>query len=209
MTAKLSVKLPHVLLVEGEDEKSFFSVLLDELNLKDTVQVIPVGGKDQFPRQFPLFLADPEFHNVVSYAIVRDADESSQSAFMSICGLLRKHQQPCPTEVETYSTDERMKVGVYIIPGQDEKGALETLCLESVSSHPAMRCIDDYMNCLRQFLPTDKYPGNIWKARTRAFLAAMHQDTPNLGIAARKHYWDMNHEKVLRLKIFVGELVHK
>ena len=41
-----------VLLVEGKDELNFFEALLPFLKFKSTIQVIDVGGKDQFGHSF-------------------------------------------------------------------------------------------------------------------------------------------------------------
>jgi len=57
------------ILVEGKDEQNFFTALFKYLQ-RDDVDIILVGGKENFKNEFPAFLKRPDFYKITSYAIV-------------------------------------------------------------------------------------------------------------------------------------------
>lgn len=213
MPLKLS-QITHdkVLLVEGQDEVNFFQALLNHLHLV-SIQIIELGGKDRFHNEFPTFLALPGFEQLTAYAIIRDADSSHTSTLHSIKDLLQRNGQPCPANSGEFTTPPR-KVGVFIIPGNTEQGMLESLCLRSVSEHPAMPCVESFMRCLDEMLekrlgevPINRqqayYPKNEEKAKTLAFLSCMHEVTTSIGLAAQKGYWPFDHTALAELRNFL------
>lgn len=73
---------------------------------------------------------------------------------------------------------------------ENTPGALEDLCLQSVTQDPAMLCVGVYFQCLqKQGLPM---PSNLPKARVQAFLASRQEAGKRLGEAAQAGYlpWD-------------------
>lgn len=50
----------------------------------------------------------------------------------------------CPLE----PVGNNIRVIVMILPGADEVGALEELCLKAVDQDPAMMCVEKYFKCL-------------------------------------------------------------
>lgn len=214
-----SIEENRVLLGEGEDEVNFFEAYLKHIGILD-LQVIEVGGKNRFKDGFELFLKDTNFNSVESYAIIRDADDSAESTYQSIADLLRKYKQPVPSGHSEFASDDKCKVGVFIIPGNGEKGMLEDLCLRTVKDHPIMECVDIYFSCLEkkteENIPgetkdpkTPYFPKNIAKAKSHAFLSGMHEYKPSIGIAAAKGYWDLDSEELSSMKAFLENLIGK
>ena len=82
---------------------------------------------------------------------------------------------------------------------------LESLCLSTVElkEKETIECVDEFMQCIE--LKKEK-PKNPHKARHRAFLAAMLDDTPSLGIAAQKGYWDFGSDKLKPLLDFLKQI---
>lgn len=211
-----SISLPKVLLVEGKDEVKFFGAFLAHLNIVG-VQPIEVGGKDKFPIEFPTLTKDPNFRIVNTVAIIRDADQNVKAVFDSVSYLLNQHKFPVPSAIGEIATSSKMKVGVFVMPGNKETGMLEDLCMKTVSSHPATQCVDSFMGCLSRVLvpnstPSIKesakhyFPKVPAKAKAQAFLAAMHEIVPSVGIAAEKGYWDFEHVALSELKSFLTSL---
>lgn len=209
-----SISLPKVLLVEGKDEVRFFGAFLAHLKIVG-VQPIEVGGKDKFPIEFPTLTKDPNFKIVNTVAIVRDADQNVKAVFDSVSYLLNQHKFPVPSAVGEIATSTKMKVGVFVMPGNKENGMLEDLCMKTVSSHPATQCVASFMGCLSQVLtppsPSKEsakhyFPKVPAKAKAQAFLAAMHEIVPSVGIAAEKGYWDLDHTALAELKAFLNRL---
>jgi len=200
-----------VLLVEGMDDIKFFDSLLRYMGVNPgaDVDLREVGGKDKFRHEFPAFLNDPHFSQVKAYAIIRDADNSAPDALKSVQGLLKKHDQPCPTGHARFahSSDDTLKVGVYIMPG-GPKGMLEDLCLQSVKDHLIMPHVKNFMDQVQKTMGK-KAPKNPSKATVQAFLSGMHNTVCGLGVAAQQRTWRFDNEAFSNLRNFLEQLVQE
>lgn len=159
---------PRILIVEGKDEERFFTALLNHIQLED-IQIIPMGGVQKFQKRFPSLKITSGYGLVQSIGIVRDADNSFERAFQSVCGILQNNEFPVPVE-PLNSVGANPRVSVFILPDNNQRGMLEDLCLSCVEDDPAMECIQEYFECLTQKL--DNLPNNLSKARARAFLVS-------------------------------------
>ncbi len=210
----ITIEKETLLLVEGRDEIEFFKALLKHINVRDNVQLIEVGGKHNFKNEFPALLLSPNFSIVRKYGIVRDADDSADNTFQSVIGMLNHHKQPAPKKSGDIIYSENIAAGVFIMPGNSEKGMLENLCLSTVADHPVSGCVDEYISCLKtnlkpENMPEGKYsfPKNEAKAKMHAFLAGMNTFVPSLGIAAQKGYFNLDSETLDDIKTFLQKLV--
>ncbi len=195
------IREKKLLLVEGGDEKNFFQAFLNHLQIIH-VQIVSVGGKDQFATRFPRVVKVPGFSQVESLVVIRDADKDAQAAFQSIVYFLKKHGLPAPERPEEF-TQEKPYVGIFIMPGSSEQGMLEDLCLKTVTNHPAMKCVEQFADCVSH-LPEP--PKVMAKARAHAFLAAMPKLIESVGRAAESHYWDFHSPKLANLRQFLAKL---
>ena len=195
-----------LLLVEGKDEEVFFKVFLEKKNIKD-IQIRSSGGKQQFQKLFPAIKKASGFDKVISLAIIHDADTDAERAFQSICSVLKNNGMETPDRISSFVSNSP-KIGVFIIPDGKNEGKLESLCLSTVKSEDLIECIDSFMKCIEKNLKDSDYkiPKNIHKAKCRAFLSAMEADTPSLGIAAEKGYWNFDSEKLKPLLDFLKQL---
>jgi hypothetical protein len=204
------------ILVEGLDEQNFFTALFKHLH-RDDVDIILVGGKENFKNEFPAFLKRPDFYHITSYAIVVDADSSAANTFQSISNLLKKHGQPVPKKLNEHTSEGNQQTGVYIMPGDLDNGMLEDFCLKTVADHPAMPCLDNYFSGLKKVLtekpenePKDPrkfyFPKNLSKAKALGFLAALHEPFSSVGVAALNGYWNFEHSSLEELKSFLQKL---
>ena len=76
-----------LLLVEGQDEVNLFQTLVKQCLEDETqaVQVLEVGGKDQFKKRFALIMSDAQTRPTLrSIGVVRDADDNAQGSFQSV-----------------------------------------------------------------------------------------------------------------------------
>jgi len=159
---------------------------------------------------------------VSEYAIIRDADKSSEIAFQSVVSILRglkEHgfDEPIPNRIGNYEENAVRRVGVFIMPGNQAEGMLEDLCLQTVAEHPVMECVKGYFSCLSEVLVLKSpgepreigkyyFPKNPSKARAQAFLAGMYDNVASVGLAAKKQYWNFDHPVLADLKAFLAEL---
>ena len=207
MSQSSEIFQPKVLLVEGKDEISFFKEFLHFLNIRDLLPV-KTSGKDNFKNEFPALLKNQNFkQNVRTIAIIQDSDKQDPSdTFQSICHILKENKLTPPLTLETFSNSPPYKIGIFIIPNNQKKGMLESLCLESVQSDSRMDCVDKYFQCLNSKLTPSDLPKNQFKASLRAFLSGFPEDIPSLGIASKKNIWDFSHTVFKPLSEFLKNI---
>lgn len=209
MSSKISKN--KLLLVEGQDEIKFFSAFLSNSNIVD-IQILESKGKDQFRSELDLIMNEPQFENVVSIGIVRDADESQASAVESICYHLRQVGLPVPAGHCQFKSNNNMKVGIFIAPGFTDKGMLESLILESLGDHPVKIASGQYIDNLKDILaPANEncqfnFPRNIHKAHMHAFLAGMEKFIPSAGLAAQKGYYNLDSVVFNDIRAFLAQI---
>lgn len=202
----LEIKNKKILAVEGKDEVNFFESFLDYLDISD-VQIIDVGGKQQLHNVLPSLAKLRGFSEVEILAIVRDADDNGDGAFQSIKNILeRKCNLNPPRKPKVFKDGDELTpdIGIYIMPdGESKSGMLEDLCLKTVQDNPKMGCV----NCFTDRMSNaPNPPNNLTKTKTQAFLASMKDNVKNVGIAAKKNYWDFDSDVLNSLKQFVSNL---
>ena len=139
--------------MEGEDERRLFSALIRRLDSEvPDIQIIPVGGKDAFRKRIGAINiraeAKAEENGWSRYvmAVIRDADENSESAFQSACGAIGSAGLEPPEKTGSF-TENQPSVGVLILPDNESPGNLETVCNRSVARKPVAECIDKFIEC--------------------------------------------------------------
>jgi len=164
------------------------------------------------------FLLTPGSPAVCAYGIIRDADRNREDAFKSVVNLLKKRGEPCPDKIGIYVENEIRKVGVFIMPGNQDEGMLEYLCLQTIADYPVMACTEQYFSCLKTKLAHSKpnqpeeqdnryyYPKNPSKAKALAFLAGNHETFNSVGVAALNGCWNFDHPILTDLKKFIHSL---
>ena len=203
------IKEKKLLLVEGKDEEGFFEALFNNKAIQG-IQVMESGGKEQFEKLLPEIVKLRDFKEVSSLAVIQDADQDAKEAFQRVCLELKKNNLSAPEKPASFISGSP-RIGVFIIPDKNNQGMLESLCLSTVESENLHKCINSFMECVEKETISDgnreyKKPKNLHKARCRAFLAAMEEDTPSLGVAAQKGYWNFDSDKLQSLLDFVKKL---
>jgi len=192
----IKIEKRHLLLVEGKDEKGFFEDLSKHLQIGD-LQIIDCQGKDNIRDKLKAVIKSPAFSMVTSLGVVRDADNSYDTAFQSISQAIKDAGLPVsPNHLLT--GDQKPRVSVWIMPGKGRTGMLEDLCLEAVSGDPACLCVEQYFDCLKNQI--NRPPRELLKAKLQVFLASKPEVNLRLGEAALKGYfpWDSEAFKDVR-----------
>lgn len=196
------IESPKLLVVEGKEDKRVFDCLLKYLSIT-SVEVRPFGGKDGLKAYLRLVAKSPGFQDVESLGIVRDADADPANAFKAVRDALREVQLAVPKACGQICVDRR-RVGVMILPGKDRTGALEDLCLESVQGDGAMKCVDEYFDCLvEQGL---KVPSENAKKKAHVFIASRSGSARLLGEAAEAGVWPWDSPAFCEVKRFLRSL---
>ena len=203
-----AIEKPKLLLVEGKDEEMFFTHLLQKNTIQE-VQIIPTGGKEQFKNKFPATINTPGFDNLKTLAIIQDADKDAKATLDRICGVLKDNNFKPSNKMGVFTLDTP-KIGIFTLPDGENPGKLESLCLSTVERENIMECVDTFMECIQQKSGDTKNrykkPKDKDKARCKAFISAMEEDIPSLGIATKKEYWNLDSDKLGPLLNFLRQL---
>ena len=189
----------NLLLVEGRDEELFFEALLRHMGI-NSIQVLPIAGKDNLRPNLKMLVLSPRFSEVVSLGIVRDANSNPRGAFQSVCGALEIVNLSVPV-FPLLPAGQDPQVTVMILPDGDTPGMLEDVCLKTVGEDPAMFCIEEFFKCLQE--RNVSMPRNNSKAKVQVFLGSRLEAGKRLGEAAQAGYWPWNHIAVEQIKNFL------
>jgi len=193
---------PKLLIGEGKEEVDFFTAFLTHLNITN-VQVEQYGGKQGLPSYLRTLVVRPGYLNVVSLGITRDADNSAQSAFQSVCSSLNRASLPVPSQPGEIVGDTP-QVSVLILPDGQNEGMLEDLCLTAIETDPVLQCVDEYFDCV--YRTSGRKPNNMAKARVHTWLASQLEPDKRLGEAAKAGYWPWDSPGFDSLKQFLQAL---
>ena len=193
---------PKLLLVEGRDEELVLGAFLRHLGIS-AVQVQGYGGKNRLQYFLTTVTNEPDFDQVPSIGIVRDADDNARSAFQSVQSSLRNVGLPTPQNFLEPAAG-LPRVAVFIMPDNANPGALEDLCLAAWSEDPAMPCVADFMQCLQDVAIAP--PVDAAKARMHAFLASRADPDLRLGEAAQREYLPWSNPAFQSLSDFLKAL---
>jgi len=229
MDKRLKIISNYILAVEGNDECNFFQALLKHLNIEsiqwhqylkaqekhpdfflapNIVQLIDIGGKDKFKKEFELLAITDGFSNIEKLGLVRDAeDRQAMEAFQSICTVLRNNNLPVPDSMNSITIDNSLKLGVFIMPDNQGTGMLENLCLSTLNGQPIERCIDEFVTCFSQLmLSEESNKFNEAKARVLAYLSTRVPIVNSLGLGAQRGSWDFSHSNFNEIKSYLDKL---
>ncbi|MFN0108284.1 MAG: DUF3226 domain-containing protein [Blastocatellia bacterium] len=194
---------PKQLLVEGRDGVAFFAAWLKQLGLGE-IQIQNFGGITELRPFLKALRNEPGFEEqVTSLGIIRDAETNPQGAFQSVRDALRASGLPASEKAEVVENGQPQTV-ILILPNATTPGMLETLCLESVASEPAIQCVDQYFDCLNQQIGFS--PTNIPKARLHAFLSGKPKPGLRVGDAASAGYFPWDHPAFDHIRQFLLNL---
>jgi hypothetical protein len=185
---------PKLLLVEGRDDQILFERLVEHLGLRDSVSIESYGGTSGLRGYLnPLRFRDG-FEKVATIVVVRDADRDCDTALQSVQDALNKYGLPHPQAPLSFSQSSP-RVGILIMPCNEQTGSLEDMCLQAVSEDAAMPCAQQYLECLETAATTADFGlcSNRSKVLVNAFLASRPTPSLKLGEAAGAGVWNWAH----------------
>ena len=179
------------LIVEGNDEVRVFSALCEHLGISG-LQVQQCGGYSNLRRFLRTFTAGPNFQEVESLTIVADADTNRSGRQQSIQDALSSAGLPAPSAPLQLASRDGIKVAYLIIPHNTEGTMLEDVCLASVRSDAAMKCVDEFFECLTHEGASTPRDVHLSKAKVHAFLASRDDPALRTGEAADGGIWQLD-----------------
>lgn len=194
-----SISKPKLILTEGSDDDEFLQAFVLHLGLAD-LEIANCEGNGKFDPSIAAIVKITGFSAVQKFGIICDAETDFSKTFKSRCGSISSAGLNAPSNTTSLSAGNP-QVGIFTMPWNAKNGMLEDLCLESVSKHPAMSCVNAFDSCAKKLA---KPPLNPSKSRAKAFLAAMPESVPHVGLAARKKYWDFTQPPMDDLRQFLS-----
>ncbi|MGP1439914.1 MAG: DUF3226 domain-containing protein [Treponema sp.] len=202
----IKITSKFLLLVEGKDEIEFFNTLFKYMSI-DGVQILEVGGKNNFPHHIKSIKQDlgDDCSNITNLGIIRDADDNAKAAFDSICYHLNQNEIAPPKSIGIVENIDNRKIGIFIMPNNKDNGMLETLCLKSIESTCCYKEMNIYIECLQNLYKNNK-SFNVDKAKSQVYLASKIPMKNRLGLGAEAGQWNFNHSAFTEIKTFLKEL---
>lgn len=214
-TETFKIESDSLLLVEGKDEVSFFKALLKKMDIKvkdeksnEGVQIHDAGGCYKFPARFKLLVKDSGFSQVRKLGFVRDAEKNeAKSAFDSICKVLKDTNalERLPCNIGKVEEIGKLKVGIFIMPNNQDKGMLESLCLQSIKDMHCNKEMETYIECLKKHNENNS-SFNSEKAKTQVYLASKVPIVQSLGLGACKGYFNFDDPIFDEIRSFLHNL---
>ncbi len=204
---RLEIRSDRLLLVEGRDEVNLFDELLKHCFAaagKRDIQIIDAGGKRSFRKNLTAIAAAARARPTLqAVGAIRDADDNARGAFQSVSDALR-HAGYEPPSAHGAVSDGDPPVGVFILPDGAGTGAVETLCRRSVAGDEASRCVEAFIDCLKEQRALRSR--NEDKTFAHAYLAAREHPVARVGEGARQGAWDFDSEAFAELSAFLRKL---
>lgn len=196
-----------LLLVEGKEEVVFFEEFIKHHHLKK-IQTLELGKYSFRDRFLALTVATGFADTVTSIGVVRDADDSAENTFISICDVLKAAKLPVPANILS-PTNTSPSINIIIMPpdGSGTGRMLEDICMASVLDDPAIACMDQYFDCLQAQGITLR-ENVIAKARVHVFLASREEPDRRLGEAAKSGYWNFDSPVFDKVKAFLQQVTN-
>ena len=205
---RLEVVANHLLLVEGRDEVNLFEGLIrhcfTDFDREVQVQIEEVG-KESFKGRFgALTKAARKTAPIQAIGIVRDADEDASGAFASVCSAVSGFDYVPPCSHGNYSAS-RPSIGVFITPDGTKRGAIESICRQSLEGSPASQCAEDYLDCLKAHGAL--LSANHDKSFAHAYLASTRDPVARVGEGGLQGVWNFSSPAFAELYQFIVDLV--
>ncbi len=198
----------RVILAEGADAY-FFLIWAYQAFGAEGIEVRDFGGNEELRLYLQALKLDPNFENLRTLVVARDAEADAEAALRSVAGALADAGLPSPDEPFSFTTGApgQLRAAIMIFPGHDASndesrlanGTLEDLCLGTIApSDPTLACLEDYMACVSRLPNAPVHPK---KARLHAYLAGKNDYAGlKLGEATRAKAWDLDHESLAPIK---------
>lgn len=193
------IRESKLLIGEGIEETRFFAQMLKHLGISG-IQLLDYGGKDKLKPFLAALPTMPGFDNLRVLAVTRDADDNVANAFESIRDGLIEAQLTAPRKCGVI-VGKKPAIGVFLLPDSRSPGMLETACLNSAQDDPAMPCVDDYFECVKN--KAKRVPNNMSKAKIHAWLASQSRPDLRLGEAAENGLWHFDDSAFQALRDFL------
>lgn len=187
--------MPKTIIITESTDSGVDKKLLSELikckfpdGFLDSVEFKPSKSISDVCKELQTGLRQREFINgdVKNLLIIVDADENPENRFEELKRSLLKNSNKnfiFPDKLNKISKEDNKKinVGIFLFPDCENKGSLETLCLEALKHNKKdekLDCVKSYFDCLqsKEIDINKKTEDNKSKSKFRVFIATPDPD---------------------------------
>ena len=181
-----------LVLCEGRDEVGLLEAMAAHLHVD--VQCVDCGGSRQFSSRIKAVVRMPGFGNVMSLAVVRDAERDGRAAAQSVQSHLASQGLAVPSgPLELARGPHGPATAFLVVPSAEASGMIEDLVLTMMTDLDSWPCQEAYFDCLRaRGVDVDQH---LSKRRVQAGLAALPGKvvSRNIGEAAKQGMLHLDH----------------
>ena len=195
------------LLVEGNDDRHVIWALCEKHRIQETFDVIDCNGIDNLIKQIPVRIKESDVNTI---GIIVDADENLNSRWSSIKDLIINAGFDIPVHLPKeglITENETQKIGVWIMPNNNENGMLEDFITFLVPDDdlllPVVKTTLDNLESVN----LNKYPKkNKSKATIHSWLAWQEEPGIPMGLSITKRYLSTDEQTCCRLINWLNKL---
>ena len=205
-----------IIFVEGKDDRNFLKEYLKYLDIEN-VEISDVGGEGNFKIEIPRKLIESNRH-FSKIGIISDADDNSpQKKFEELLKILNEInlldeiktndiKLEFPKSLGEFSNNE-LSIGIFIMPNNNDKGAIEDLILKTIEGDKVMDCVKEFINCVDKKYTTNKETADFNKKQSKRkiqiYLATKTELANSIDTGAQKGHFNFESEKLDKLKNFL------
>ncbi len=193
----------RVLVVEGYSDLLFYAEVLENVEKHSEVFIKELGGKASMTTKLETLITPSLLGAKTEIGFIIDADNHPGRT----CSSLERQLSALTgqTVVDGKWTNGNPKIGLFVVPGGNAAGEIETLVWNSWANDPAneakRKCIEDYVKCMRGAKSEAHSPD---KGLIGALLSIVSDEDPRLGPGARNGAFDLNRPELTPLKEFLS-----
>jgi len=193
----------YVLVVEGYGDLLFYAEMLEEVGKNEEVFIKQIEGIFEYETKLETLINPGFLASKSAIAFIFDADTNPQARRSSFEALLTRLTGQAV--VNGQWTEGSPKIGLFIVPGGDQVGEIETLVWNSWASDGAndqqKQCIESYVACMEG---AGAAAHSAPKGLIGALLAIKSDEDPRLGPGARDNVFDLKRLELFPLKTFLS-----
>ena len=193
----------QVLVVEGYSDLHFYAEVLEKLAAHEKVFIQQLGGNALRNAKLETFVSPGLLVSKSAIAFIFDADTSPKTTRNSLENLLSRIT--AQHVVDGQWSGGKPNIGLFIVPGGDQEGEIETLVWNSWASDAAntaaKRCVEGYISCMQSTGATAHSPA---KGLIGSLLAVKYDEDPRLGPGTRGNVFDLGRPELRKLRDFLA-----
>ena len=195
-----------VFLAEGATEQHFIDKALQGLRAPvNDCAVFSLDGYSQLKNKIRNIMKEPNFEKVSALGIMLDADDHPESRLRPAAIALGLANFPSDEDAlrnDYLCLHGPKKAGVFVSPGNGEKGQIETLVIEEIQTTKFFECLTDYEACIK------KISGRLdAKGFVQGYISTRKGSLCGVGRAFEAGILDVNHRAYEGAREFIQQLL--